>query len=457
VSEPVHPALKPFPSSSPLVDWLWAFVVLLLLSLSVLTLYVGQFEETNAYIGIGLMPEVGTFAYWLMLGLWLALLAILYPRWVRSPSDVFLAIYLIGTALWSATYWPATGLLDEAQAAVLGGALLLPALLVKLGGAYVSHVPVNLPGMPLKLPRRLLIPALASLLGMAALLGYQAAGADASFDFVEGYIRRLAGRDNFSGHALAAYLMQMSVNGLGPFLAYLAMQQRVRWAFGIALAFGVFSFWLLALKSPLLNVLVLGGLGYLVRTGKVVHFSRWIALGLLALMLIALLELWVFDLSLLAEYGVRRVVLVSATIQAYFLDALSQQHGLSALFSGIDFGAFDSPEYFIGTKYMGSDVTNANTNAYLHQMAISGVMGYLYISIGTALITMTFDILYIRQHRQEVFALAAMLGALLMEQAFATTLVSSGLLLCLLLVLFFSAEKRVAPAVTAPPTMEYFS
>lgn len=423
------------------------------LSLAVLGLYVWQFAQTNAYIGIGTMPELATFSYWLEWALWLGVLATLYPRWIRTPSQVFLTIYLIGTALWSASYWPATGLLDEAQAAKLGALLLLPALLVGVAGAFVSQVRVTLPSMPVSLRRSLLIPALLSLLGLAALLGYRAAGADASFDFEEGYIRRLAGRDNFAGQTLAAYLMQMSVNGLGPFLAFLAMLKRSWWMFFAAVAFGVFSFWLLALKSPLLNVFVLGGLGYLVQSGKVVHFSRWIALGLLSLMVIALLELWAFDISLLAEFGIRRVVLVSATIQAYFLDALSHQHGMAVLFSGIDLGAFDSPEYYIGAKYMGSDVTNANTNAYLHQLAIGGVMGYLYISLGTAILCAVLDILYLRQGRQEGFALAAMLGALLMEQAFGTTLVSSGILLCLLLVLLFSAEKASVTAATTSPKM----
>lgn len=425
-----------------LPDAIRAFGWLVFLSAGALVLYVGQFEETNAHIGIVPIRELGEFGYWLMTGLWLGVMALLFPMRVRSPSDIFLCLYLLGAALWSASYWPATGLIDQTQAMLLGCMLLLPALMVVAGRWFALHLPVRLPHLPIRFSRSYLVPALVVLLVLAALLGYRAAGADASFDIDQ--IRRLAGRDSFEGNVVAAYLMQMSVNGIAPFLAYLGMQRRSLWALAAAFGFAIFSFWLLALKSPTLNVTVLAALGYLVQSGRIVNFSRWLTMAMATVMLAAIVELWVFDLSLIADYGLRRVILVNSTIQAYFYDILSHLDAWALLFGGVELVDDATPEYLVGSIYMGNPLTNANTNAYLHQAALSGLLGYVLVVLGTVLLIIFLDLLHVRWWNTDGFAISAMAGTLLVEQAFTTTLVSSGLLFCLLLSLVFSRPDRAS-------------
>lgn len=384
--------------------WGW----LAFLSACALVLYVGQFEETNAYIGIFPIHELGEFGYWLMMGLWLFIMALLFPMRVRRPSDIFLCLYLLGVALWSASYWPATGLIDLAQAMFLGCVLLLPALLVAAGRWFCLHVSVRVPHLPIRFSRSYLMPTLILLLGVASLLGYRIAGDDVGFSLEEGNIRRLAGRESFSGNVFAAYLMQMSVNGIAPFLAYLGMQRRSLWALAFAFGFAIFSFWLLALKSPTLNVTVLAALGYLVRSGRIVNFSRWLIMALATVLFVSIMELWLFDLSLIADYGIRRVILVSSTIQAYFSDVLFHLGTWQLLFNGVSLADYASPEHLVGAIYMGNPLTNANTNAYLHQAALSGFVGYALVVAGTVLFMIVLDLLHASGRTTDGFAISAM-------------------------------------------------
>jgi hypothetical protein len=420
---------------------LWAFILLGLLTSGGLLLYVFQFQDTNAYIGIGPMRELADPGYWVLLAGWLLAAVLIFPAHVRRPSDVFLGMYIVATGLWSASYWPATRLLDDLGAAVLAGWLLLPAALVCMARRAIAAVPLRAVAWPAALSARWLVPALMALLALAAWLGYRTGGADAGFDFEDATLRRLAGRDRFAGSPLAAYLVQMSVNGIAPYLAYLAAVRRLRAAGAAALAFAVFSFWLLGLKSPVLNVAVLYALGWLVREGRIVHFNRWLTSAFLGLIAMALVELWLFDQSLIAEFAIRRVMLVSSIIQVYFADALSRLDWGAWLFGGLHYAGFASPEYFIGANYMGNEQTNANTNAFLHQAAMAGFAGYLTVAGLAAVLLAVLDMAYLRAGRQDGFAFAAMLGMLLVEQAFGTALVSSGLLLCLILMMLFSAPE----------------
>jgi len=433
--------------TDPLRAWAW----LVLLSAAALTLYIGQFEDTNAYIGIQPMWPVADFGYWLIAVLWLGALALLMPWRVRSPIDIFLLPYLVGTALWSATYWPATGLVDAPGAIVLAGLLLFPALAVRGSQWAARRIRVKLPALSLGLPETALKPLLMLLLGLAALLGYRVAGADAGFGFEKAVLRRLAGRDSFAGNALAAYLMQMGMNGLAPFLAFLGGLQRSWRAVAVAVVFAVFSFWLLAAKAPLLYVGALAVAGVLVRSGRIENSTRWLMTALAALLAIAIVEMLAAEVSLIAEFGIRRVILVSSTIQVYFLDALSAVGWIGLLDGGMNTAGYATPEYFIGANYMGSEETNANTNAFLHQLATGGIWGYLAVVAGTAFFLFLLEHRFAQAGRRDGFALAALLGILLIEQALTTALVSSGLLLCLLIAASCNLSGRAAPLVPSHP------
>lgn len=407
----------------------------------------GQFEETNAYIGIVPLSEIYNPFYWILLFAWLTVVTWLIPIRVRAPSDVFLIFYLVGACIWSACYWPATGLLSGLQAVLLALMLIFPAVLVKFGRVLVFSNILNIRvnfgvRVNFSFPVDWLMPVVCGLLLLAAAVSYSIAGGYGSFNLSEGYVRRLAGRDSFAENGFAAYLMQMSMNGLAPFLAYLGAIKRSSVALLMAVVFAIFSYWLIGVKAPLINVTVLAFLGYWVHFGKLANFATWFLRALWLILFLAVIELKIFDYSVLTDYGVRRFALVNANIQSYFFDAMGQQGWDDMLVSGLNFSGFSSPEFFVGYFYMNDELTNANTNAYLHQTAIGGITGYLMAVFLTVAVTFVLDFMYFRRGRVEVFAISAIFGILLIEQAVMTAMVSSGIVLCILLVLMFSRDKE---------------
>lgn len=418
-----------------------SFMALTLLTLASWILYVYQFADTNAYTGIVPLP-LHRVDYWWLMALWLVVLAALMPARPSRPSDVFLVLYIIGCCLWPAAYWPAVGLLDTGAAATLAAIMVLPAAAVHLTRSLAprDHATSSSPLAVFR--RRYLLVATMGLVACAAVLSYRLAGDAGGFSLDEATARRLQGRETFSGAALPAYLLQMSANGLAPFLAFLGALRRSWLAVVAALAFALLCFWLLGLKSPVAYVFVLTGLGWLVRRGQIARGTILIT-GLLGfLMAFSIIEMLYFDVSVVAEFLIRRMTLVSSVIQAYFMDALGRVSGLSLLGSGFDLMGHATPEYYIGATYMGSDLTNANTNAYLHELAVRGVLGYVAVTLGTCLLLAWCDRMWRNDHRPDGFAFATVLAILVVEQAFTTALVSSGLALCMVLSAMFARGAR---------------
>lgn len=418
--------------------------LLALLTACALYLYVNQFQETNAYVGIQPMQGLNEPSYWVGCSLWLLSIALLLPKRANQPSDVFLTIYLIGTTLWSASYWPATQLLGMAEAIVLWAVLLLPAVFVKAASWLATQSPVRFGRLPIQLGRNALPPILVVVLLVAALLGYRAAGATAGFDFEAVYERRLSGRDSFAGNALAGYALQISMNGIAPFLAYLGMSRRSWPAVIAAFGFAVFGFWLLGLKSPFASVALLASLGLATSRGWISRFPRFVVFIVFSLLFVSIVELVIFDVSLVAEFVVRRIVLVTSMIQVYFVDAWLGSAGLSSWLTGIDFIGYPTVEYFIGASYTGNELTNANTNAFTRELAAGGLIGFLLVCGANAALVAHLDYSFRRMRRTDGYAISAILALLLVEQAFTTALVSSGVLVCLLLMSVFTARRDAA-------------
>lgn len=377
------------------------------------------------------------------------------PVNISSPSSIFLCIYLMGTCLWTASYWPATQLINISQVMLLAALVMFPAIIIKLGQWFVPYISLHVQGKnKIALPNAWMSPVLCGFLLISAYLGYSAGGHDGGFDYGDGHLRRLSGRYNFADNHLAAYAMQMSMNGLAPLLAFLGAYKRKCSALLFAFGFAIFSYWLLATKSPFLSITLLMLLGYVLSRRTVKNFAVWLVSGLAVVMLFALVELWVYDLSILTDYGIRRIALVNANIQAYFIHAMGHQGWDTVMLSGLSFASFSSPEFFVGSAYMGNELTNANTNGYLHQMAMGGVAGYLMIVIFTGAFTFTLDFLFLRYCRAEYFAIAAMAAMLLIEQAFMTIMLSSGIGLCIILTLLFSRGTSTASIKSTASALE---
>jgi hypothetical protein len=96
---------------------------------------------------------------------------------------------------------------------------------------------------------------------------------------------------------------------------------------------------------------------------------------------------------------------------------------------------------------MGSDESNANTNAFFHQFAAKGLIGYIYALVLVPLILVIFDRLYRSSRNPSYIFLGFLYGLLVVEQSYTVAILSSGVGLLLGLTCLeteFDAAKTVA-------------
>jgi hypothetical protein len=134
---------------------------------------------------------------------------------------------------------------------------------------------------------------------------------------------------------------------------------------------------------------------------------------------------------------------VVAKIQAYFFDAMWSMDGLSFFWSGLDYKNFKSPGYLIGLNYSGSAETNANVNAYQHQIAMNGLFGYFLVVIGISIYVLFLDYLLAIKKNIYTYGLSFIFAFLLIEQSFTTALLSSAMFLCLLFTIILSSKTII--------------
>ena len=363
------------------------------------------------------------------------------PKRMIKPSDLFLLSYSLIVLLSCAMFHAVTGVMNSIEALFLYLILLLPVL--ALLGLRRLRLPTQSHG---KIDPALIYVLLFSLILVAIALG---AGTEtnAAFDWDSMYERRMAGRDEIGKRTVLAYLLSASFNGFLPFLAFIVFLHRNIFLMLASVVLSFFAFWLLGLKAPFLFVILLGGLGYVFSRGWALHLP-FVALALfVTLVLVALIEIYTGRDSYLAEFFVRRIFVVQGALQSYFFDAVQRQFSsdlYSAIF-GIDSSDFSAITYFIGAQYVKGDAVNANTSAFVHALASSGVLGYL-LAVGFVGIFFTYaDRLFLKGGQNGLFAVAAIYALLLTEQAYLTALTSSGVAVLAVLAILMKSNSKPPP------------
>ena len=425
--------------STKLPSRLYIFIHLLILSLCSLGAFFyldGKIQDRTSFEAI---TQVNEIEYWLLCVLWIFLVAIVIPKKISRPSDIFILIYLLGAVFWNATYWPLTGLLDYYKAIILLFILIFPIVVIRLLQLIFDNL-FNFSQSNLQLKRsHTFFTILAFFLMLSFISSYQIAGQNGSFSFDN--FRRLYSRDLFENHLLISYLFEMSVKGLVPFLAYLAGFRKSILYFIVAMFFSVYAFWLIALKMPIVISILMFGMGFLARVRLIENLPRILIKALFLFFIISFIEIYLNDYSVIINHGFRRMIMVISENQAYYFDAMWQTDNYSMFWSGLNHKYFVNPEFFIGFNYLHDINANVSVNAYQQQISVNGFFGYFGVVIGIAMLLLIFDYLYLIKKNEYIFAVTLLFVFLIIEQAFSVALLSSGIFLCILLAIFFSDKK----------------
>lgn len=400
------------------------FFLLLALQLAcsavMVIVYTGQIGEDNAYLGMQPwdMSVAGYAAF---------LIGLPFIAWIISnsrerPSDFFRLFY--GTIVVNSflVLHSVSGFLSATEIFAGVAILLFPLLMIEVLDAILPALKI----------RGLIRSSWLECLLLAVLLGVVIAAAisppaSAGLGLDDSYDRRLEGRDLYSAGSWLAYGLSMAMNGLAPYIAFRAGLRSRAFLFAIALAAGGFFYWLLGVKAPFVFVVAAALMGLFVRGGHLKNIGRYFLMGLVGLGLAVFAEWLLFDnYSLIADYFFRRVFAVQAEIQGYYLKFLL---GEKSVYWSWLYGSFDrqfSAPYYIGEHFMGDDTANANTNAFFYQFAARGFIGYIYALIWVPLLLVVFDRLYRSSRNPSYLFLGFLYGLLVLEQAYTTALVSSG-------------------------------
>lgn len=412
---------------------LWAVT-----TIGVVCLYRWQIASQNAYLGMRpweLSPA--------LLIAWVSFLSLqsATPYWFGGrPSEAFVLIYSSVVLGSLAVLSPVSGLLVGDAYVIAIFVLAAPLLGILVGRTLVIGVP-HLPAVP----PHLIDIFLWAVVALTAVLAARAAPPSSALDLVSAYVRRLDAREVFPAGSPLAYLVAMSMNGFAPFLTFRAVMRRNYALVALGLLAAIFFFWLIGAKAPIAYALIAATVGWLFRRRGSRSLPTAVGLGLSAIAAASVLEYVVFSNSFIADIIIRRLFAVQAQLQGAYVDRIvhGQMPGWS-LWSGSWLPGYSST-YFIGGAYFGNLELNANTSTFMYALAQGGILGWLLATGFVSAFYAVLDAFWTATRNPSFFFAGVMYALLLVEQAYGTALVSSGIgVLCVLAAIERSVEGTEA-------------
>jgi hypothetical protein len=413
----------------------FAIMLILYLAFSTSVVHVYVLQISNSLSTSGLKVWNMTVAGWAAMVIGLPYLAWNISRINGKPSDFFQLFYSViavtSYILLHSVWGRVPPLVSTAGALVLVTPLLAlelfkrrgPTLLVK-GVLDASHIEAFV----------------ALVMLVVVTLAYMHPPSSAGFGLSDIYIRRLEGRHTYPAGTLLAYGLSMSMNGFSPYLAFRAGLKMRLDLLVLAMVAVVFFYWLLGVKAPVLYIAVSFLLGFSVRRNVLKPMAYCCLSGVLILWCLVLVDkAWGGGNSAIANYFFMRVFAVQAEMQGMYLKFLFDPKLISWswLFGSNDPGF--AATYYIGEHYANSADNNANTNAFLYQLAAKGLAGYCAAVLFVPLFLGVLDRLFQACRNPSYLFLGFLYGLLVVEQAFTVAMLSSGVGVLFLLTLFEKA------------------
>ena len=416
----------------------------LLPALALVFLIIYQICLADLYKYEGMIPIRLDVDFWLIFISSMFIILLVFPTRISRPSDLFVFFYILISVLWGTVLWGGTGLISVGDVPVYLLLTMTPVFALFVVRSIGQRLADKLI-FPVQLPSSASLPIILVLLLLIGGISAFTTIGSGSFDWQAMYVRRLAGRDAYAGHVFAAYATNMASNGILPLLGFVAGYRRSILLTGLSAVFILMMFFLLGLKSPAINFVALAGLGFCFR-------YRWTRNNLVPLTLSVVLVVYVAALArfaldgetFLADYLVRRISMVQPQLQSYYFDYWLNGGYAGAFPNGAP-ASFGDTTFTIGYLYLHNPETNANSNAFFYALGKGGLPSYFAAVIGVTVILTVIDLMAEKVRRPEFYAVVALFSILVAEQAWTTVLLTSGIALCLALVMLFSYPSPRRP------------
>lgn len=349
-----------------------------------------------------------------------------------SPVNIFIFIYILFVYLPFSILWETVFGFEQITAVKMACILLFPLI----GGLINKCRWLDIEEPILKFlkckPSVNIDILFLMVLCLAFIIGYLSISSIALFDFEHSYERRMVARELMPAGSWKAYLLSISMNGVSAFVSFLGAYNRKNVYIIISIAFALFSFALIGVKAPVQYVVLMALLGFLVRNREQYILCYFLCF-LMLIFIASIIEYSISSYSVIADLFVRRAFAVPAQIQSYFYDYIFNLSTENIFFDSKFIGK--PITYVVGDIYFSFwPGTNANTNAFLYALGQYGWRGYFIATLFVNLFFLFLEKLY--QYSNiggEVLCVSFLYALLLVEQAYSTAFVSSGIAFVFLL------------------------
>jgi hypothetical protein len=337
------------------------------------------------------------------------------------PSDFFVVLYFLVVIIPFIVLYSVSGYVSNEILIPSLVILLLPLVIMLL----IRNLSFRFSKMSL-LSDKTITYLLLLMATACVIFAYLIAPSSSGFGIDSSYNRRIDGRDIVGEYPLFAYLISMCVNMFIPFFAFMGGFTKRKILLAVSIALALFFFWLLGVKATFLYLVVAYTVGWLLLNGRLHRLPYYILSAMVFLFVIFLVEYWASGYSFVADYFSRRLFSVGVQLQGYYLDLIINNPPLHwNFFTGSDNPSF-AVTFYVGDYYVGNPLTNASTNAFLYAFGQKGLFGYMLAVIVVPSVFLLFDRIY-RTHQNPICMVAGFTFAtLILEQAYTTALLSSG-------------------------------
>lgn len=412
------------------------FVFFIIINIS-LFLYTYQIQITNEYLGM-MWFEIDFIYLIILFDSVIFIVIYLYLLEKKSfPIKIINHIFIVLVIIWSFVFYKLTNLMSYELYLLLVLVTFIPLFMISFFSSFIKQIikvffiNINfLYFLSLKYVLTLLLLVIAIIISFKMPL---------SFSFEESYIRRIAGRELITD--LSAYLLAMGMNSIAPFLSFYSFLYKKYIYFIFSLVFVILCFGFIGTKAPIFYVLLLSFFGFVFERYKRINILNIFIRIILCIFLIAIVEYLINGFSIIADIVIRRAFVVVAQNQTYFIDFMINNFTFENWLLGYD--SVKPITFIIGEIYYNNTNTNANTNAFVYELASNGLLGYLGLIVFLTFFFSFLSFIYVKYQLKEVIGIAIIYSLLLTEQAYTTAFVTSGVSLITFLTLLTIKYKRL--------------